>query len=187
MPMRMMSMPKLLSSTRELFGGAITVTLPTALLDASDLRQIPDTQEVFLSPNSGVSIIFEVLERVPATDPLEAVKYHFDSLAHDNSAKSQVILHAAETTQHQGDTPAPVILRGTQSVSKFNAAEPDEVQILLALYRVESKNVDFVMTMNVPTKTLDGDAVTPAGLTEATQVFETAAPSLKIIDYGLFA
>lgn len=142
---------------------------------------------------------------MPAVDPIEAVKYvrkniptphtfssllyryHFDSLAHDNSAKSQIILHTVATTQRQGDTPAPIILRGTQSVPKFNAAEPDEVQILLALYRVDNKNVDFVMTMNVPTKTSDSGAVTPAGLAEATQVFETAAPSVKIIDYGLFA
>ncbi|GJE86873.1 Mog1 domain-containing protein [Phanerochaete sordida] len=176
-----------MSSTRELFGGAITVNLPTALLDASELRQVPDTQEVFLSPDSGVSIIFEVLERVSATDPVEAAKFHFDSLAHDNSATNKTVLDVNPTSQHQGDTPAPIILRGTQSVPKFNAVEPDEVQILLALYRIESKNVDFVMTMNVPTKTTDGGAATPTELAAATQVFNAAAPSLKIVDFGLLA
>lgn len=45
-----------------------------------DLRQIPDTQEVFLSPNSGVSIIFEVLERVALTDPSEAARCVYDYL-----------------------------------------------------------------------------------------------------------
>jgi len=41
----------------------------------SDLRQIPDTQEVFLSPDSDLSFIVEVLELVKeegAADSLEA-------------------------------------------------------------------------------------------------------------------
>ena len=82
-----------MSTTKELFGGAITVTLPSHLIDASyvlfsfaspacvtlfssrDLRQVPDTQEVFLSPTSGISIIVEVLQSVSATDLREAAGY----------------------------------------------------------------------------------------------------------------
>ena len=45
------------------------------------------------------------------------------------------------TTQRNGNTPAPIVLRGTQLVSKFNATELDEVQILLALFRVETKKL----------------------------------------------
>ena len=114
------------------------------------------------------------------------VRFHFDSLAHDNSAISQDVLSVVAATSTQGDTPAPVLLHGTQSVPKFNSVEPDEVQILLALYRVESKNVDLVMSMNIPTKSADGGAISVAGLTDAQRVFEIAAPSLKIVDYGLF-
>jgi hypothetical protein len=44
----------------------------------SDLRQVPDTQEVFLYPDSDVSIIFEILQVVTegpaATDLREAAK-----------------------------------------------------------------------------------------------------------------
>jgi hypothetical protein len=42
---------------------------------ASDLRQVPNTQEVFLSADSGVSFIVEVLQRVDAEDPVEAIKF----------------------------------------------------------------------------------------------------------------
>lgn len=89
------------SRVRELFGGALTSSLPGSIIDArsgllhnkraqrvfkaeshgcrSDLRQIPDTQEVFLFPDSDVSIIFEILEIVQegaaAHDLQEAVKY----------------------------------------------------------------------------------------------------------------
>ena len=41
----------------------------------SDLRQIPDAQEVFLDRNSDMSFIFEVLDRVEPTDPKDAARY----------------------------------------------------------------------------------------------------------------
>ena len=80
-----------------------------------------------------------------------------------------------------------VLLDGTQLVSKFNATTPDEVQILLALYRITSKSVDLVMTMNVPTRAVGGGAVSQQELVEAKAAFETAAHSLNIVDFGLFA
>ncbi|OAP58932.1 hypothetical protein AYL99_06229 [Fonsecaea erecta] len=49
---------------RQLYGGAITVELPVDLIDSSDIRQIPDHQEVFLSPTTLTSIIFEINDYV---------------------------------------------------------------------------------------------------------------------------
>lgn len=46
----------------KLYGGAIVVALPSDSIDASDLRQIPDHQEVFLSQKTLTSIIFEINE-----------------------------------------------------------------------------------------------------------------------------
>lgn len=46
---------------------------PTHLV-CSDLRQVPDTQEVFLSKDTDISYIIEVLERVEAGSGVEAVK-----------------------------------------------------------------------------------------------------------------
>ena len=43
-------------------------------LRGSDLRQVPDTQEVFLSPDSDVSVVVEILERVAPDDPDEVAK-----------------------------------------------------------------------------------------------------------------
>lgn len=39
-----------------------------------DLRQVPDNQEVFLYPNSNVSVIIEVLQRVSEPMDEKAVK-----------------------------------------------------------------------------------------------------------------
>ncbi|KAH9946288.1 Mog1p/PsbP-like protein [Epithele typhae] len=177
-----------MSASKELFGGAITVTLPSELIDASNFRQVPDTQEVFVSPNSGLSVIVEVLQSVAATDPREAAGFHFDALAHDNDAKSKTITDTATVSNGSvGGTPDPVVLEGTQMVEKFNRTKPDEVRILLALFRVPDKTVDLVMTMNVPMTSGDGGALTEADYRSVKDVFDTAAKSLRIVDYGLFA
>lgn len=47
---------------RELYGGAITVEFPTDTIDTSDLREVPDHQEVFLRRSTLTSIIFEINE-----------------------------------------------------------------------------------------------------------------------------
>lgn len=74
-----------------LFGDAIVAELPNDLVDVSyvfgilwfrlfrnavhrSLRQVPDNQEVFLYPDSNVSIVIEVLQRVSKPIDAEAVK-----------------------------------------------------------------------------------------------------------------
>lgn len=79
--------------SRDLFGGAITVLVPPALVDASyvycwyiflssinqiygsQLRQVPDTQEVLLYSDSDISLIIEILERVEPDDFPDAAKF----------------------------------------------------------------------------------------------------------------
>ena len=60
-------------------------------LDASDMRQVPDNQEVLLSRTTNVSVIVEVLQCVAAHTSVDGMRQgvhdHFDSLAHDNSAQ----------------------------------------------------------------------------------------------------
>ena len=114
-------------------------------------------------------------------------RFHFNALAHDNSAVGETVLEVSPSSTRNGETPAPVLLYGTQNVPKFNATVPDEVQIFLALYRIPNKNVDLVMSMNVPTKSADGGAVSADELAASKTVFQTAASSLTIVNFGLFA
>ncbi|KAF7440745.1 hypothetical protein PC9H_001093 [Pleurotus ostreatus] len=176
------------SSERDLFGGAIKAKLPTTLIDASDLRQIPDTQEVFLYPQSGISVIVEILERVEATDNTDAVRFHFDSLAHDNSAESSQSDSIVIIPNDRGDnTPSAIVLTGSQKVPKFNQSAADDVRILMSLFRVETKNADLVVTFNVPVSSQDGGAVGEEGWRAAKSDFENMIRSFRIVDYGLFA
>lgn len=170
------------------------------------MRQVPDTQEVFLYPDSGISIIVEVLQSVDAnayTDIARWIssllnslahidslppRYHFDSLAHDNDAGSTTVLDIYRLPgDSTSQTPAPTILSGTQLVRKFNSTHPDEIRILLAVYRIQDHNIDLVMTMNVPMKTSDDGAVSENEWQTSKRVFDVAAQSLRIVDFGLFA
>jgi Ran-interacting Mog1 protein len=54
-------------TSRELYGGAITANLPADFIDASNLRQVPDHQEVYLSPTTLTTIIFEINQYVKSS------------------------------------------------------------------------------------------------------------------------
>ncbi|KAK0210557.1 hypothetical protein DFS33DRAFT_301213 [Desarmillaria ectypa] len=175
-------------SVRELFGGAITAITPGNLIDASDIRQVPDTQEVFIYPDSSVSIIVEILRRVDPPDFRDAAKFHFDSLAHDNSALQSNVESVTVIPNDRGDgTPSAIVLSGYQAVRKFNQATPDQVLILMAVYRIEEKGIDLVVTFNVPLQFNDGGGVREAGRDIARTQFDTFVRSLTIVDFGLFA
>jgi len=159
---------------------------------------------VFLYPDSSISIIVEVLERVAEDDDEEAVKFcnlsisltgmtdndfprfHFSSLAKDNSAEASSVESVTKLPKDKGDdTPSPIVLQGTQLVRKFNSPVPDRIRILLAAFRIKSKNVDLVLSMNIPLETVEGK-VDDAKHKQAQLDFDTAVKSLRILDLGLF-
>ncbi|KAF8803553.1 Mog1p/PsbP-like protein [Phlegmacium glaucopus] len=173
---------------RDLFGGAITAQTVPTLIDASDLRHVPNTQEVFMYPDSSVSIIVEILQRVESSTGDGAIRLHFDSLAHDNSAQSVEIEETCEIRNDRGNnTPPAMVLKGVQFIPKFNLTVADKVRILMALFRVESKAVDVVVTFNIPVVSVDGGAVGNEDVAKYETDFDTFIRSFHIIDFGLFA
>ncbi|GAA5869005.1 hypothetical protein JCM8547_003248 [Rhodosporidiobolus lusitaniae] len=185
------------SSTQPLYGGALVSSIPTTFIDASDLRQVPDTQEVFLSSDSDLSLIFEVLQLVKeegAQDSLEAAaRFHFSSLTHDNAALSSTVSSLTLPSSTPKTPPGiptllgPTVLRGVQKVSKFNrpAEEADDVLILLALWRVPEKDADVTLCVNFPVRM--GETGEERDGKEAERVFEEAVRTFEVRDYGLFA
>jgi hypothetical protein len=83
-------------------------------------------------------------------------------------------------------TPSAIVLTGVQSVPKFRQSEPDEVRILMALYRVDWKNADLVITFNVPILVASRGGVTPEEANAADADFDTFVRGLVIVDDGLF-
>lgn len=117
------------------------------------------------------------------------LRFHFDALAHDNDALSSSVDDVRMIPNDRGDgdkTPSVIILRGKQGVQKFNKTSVDDVRIFVALYRVEEKEVDLVLTLNFPMSVGDGDGNTRTE-EQAQSDFHAIATSLRIIDFNLFA
>ncbi|KAJ6017605.1 hypothetical protein N7451_000984 [Penicillium sp. IBT 35674x] len=55
---------------QDFFGGAIRGVVPQNWIDASNLREIPDHQELFLSPDTLSNLIIEINQRVSKEDAL---------------------------------------------------------------------------------------------------------------------
>ncbi|KAF9227996.1 Mog1p/PsbP-like protein [Gyrodon lividus] len=177
--------------SRQLFGGAIIAELPANITDASKIRQVPDTQEVFLYNDvAGPFLVVEVLERVSEPDDTKAVKFHFEALAHDNDAIASTMQDPIVKPNERGSqTPSPIVLRGTQSIRKFNRTAVDQVEILMALFRVQSekKSADVVVSTNIP-KSSDGQVIVGEEKAMAiTSDFNLMVSSFCIVDYNLFA
>jgi hypothetical protein len=156
-------------------------------------------------PDSGTSIIVEILEMVeppqledaiksaffvcPSASPLShrVRRFHFDSLANDNSAKaSNIEKISLPLSSEDKATPAPILLKGVQSIPKFNRSTLDTVRIYMGLFRIRSKNADLVVSFNVPIAAQDGNAVGAAGQEKAEADFKTFVESLSIVDFELF-
>lgn len=67
-----------------LFGGALSASLPSTFGDVSDIRQVPDHQEVWLDRDGYTSVVFEILEQVEKGSDEEALKYHLEDLVEED-------------------------------------------------------------------------------------------------------
>ncbi|KAJ5482894.1 hypothetical protein N7539_006340 [Penicillium diatomitis] len=57
-------------TTKDFFGGAIRGIVPHRWIDGSDLREVPDHQELFLSPDTLSTFIIEINQRVSKEEAL---------------------------------------------------------------------------------------------------------------------
>ncbi|KAJ7905276.1 hypothetical protein B0H14DRAFT_2659636 [Mycena olivaceomarginata] len=124
-----------------------------------------------MTPRSGSVVILEgsVLQFMAST------RFHFDSLAHDNSATTSTVDAVAVIPNTRGDkTPPAITLLGVH-------------RVLMALFRVEDQRVDLVVTFNVPVASQDHGAVGEEGWKTAQNHFDIFVRSLCIVDFGLFA
>ena len=127
-------------------------------------------------------------------DLLDAIlifhRFHFSSLAHDNEAQTSSVLSIVvpdDVTSSTTQTPSPILLDGSQRVAKFNRQIPDDVRILLAVYRFANKGVDVVLSANLPVAKESGGGLGEVEFNLARDAFMAAARSLKVVDLGLFA
>ncbi|KAK3706422.1 hypothetical protein QZH41_018636 [Actinostola sp. cb2023] len=84
-----------LPDIRELFGGAMRALIPSEAKDVSEVRQVPDNQEVFCHPTIDQSIMVDILEYQTQVQNENAAKYHFEDIASCNESLGtfEVISH----------------------------------------------------------------------------------------------
>lgn len=188
--------------TRELYGGAISVSLPTTYIDASDIRQIPDHQEVFLSNKTLTSLIFEINQFVKQLDPA-ALYFHFtdvitppDKLAGELDAPTKISLASPSLKDFpaylvRGTIASPEINRKADSSLPVEWQEsPETVDAKTAVWqlviRLEKYGTDFCARLNVPMKELFEKQDLEAEEAMVKTVMEKIVATLDIKNFGLF-
>ncbi|KAG7740907.1 hypothetical protein KL923_001548 [Ogataea haglerorum] len=167
----------------KLYGGAITTYIPAGMVDASTLRQIPDTQEVFVAgPDTQLgpedAIIFDLLESVDVPDDA-AAEYHFQELAKLNGADNAKVLEATKIVCPNFAQDPTYVLVGSQEVKKWGR-DQTELVVLLGLIRLQRVQTDLLITYNLP-----GEDFGPR-IPVAKQVIQHILESLQVQDWSLF-
>ncbi|PLW52060.1 hypothetical protein PCASD_02068 [Puccinia coronata f. sp. avenae] len=173
------------------------------VLESVDLNDNPEYHQ---PPSTGSSVD-------PGGYPRAIMKYHFDALAHDNSAQLATIKsielpdNVAQFTEPPAPqsgvtggaggprrTPEPVTCYGQQSVSKFNASasESHDVHIWLSLWRLNGvgnngRGTDLVLTFNLPHLPTTNPAHFQRSFEYTRRIFHHSARSLRIVDWTLFS
>ncbi|RAH72249.1 Ran GTPase-binding protein MOG1, partial [Aspergillus aculeatinus CBS 121060] len=82
-----------------LYGGAIQGIIPQGWIDASTLREIPDHQELYLSPTTLSSLIIELNQPVPNPVAQATLRAH-PALVAETSPQDQESLNRAAALHH---------------------------------------------------------------------------------------
>jgi hypothetical protein len=192
-----------MKTKRGLYGGAITCEIPNDYEDVSDIRPVPDNQEVWANVKTDSSVIFDLLEYEAGVSNNDSATHFFNELGNDNacSAEGRKILLTQELSQEQIPLfPAGTIgsvLIGEQQVSKFKDDEKageeakNVIRITLVNIRLVNVTTDLVISFNTPLKLGSGSSSATYGceLPDASAVegiVLSSLQSLKIEDWGLF-
>ncbi|KAH6623485.1 hypothetical protein F5144DRAFT_363078 [Chaetomium tenue] len=145
-----------------LFGGALECDLPEKFADVSQIRQVPDNQEVYIDQNGFTSIIFDITQRVDARgEGLErdgrALTIHLEDLVGDDTDSVKVWNTTETQFSHLDDGTPAYTLIATQTPQAPSDPEdarrgsaPDFTALILTLLRFEKEKADVLITINVP-------------------------------------
>ena len=189
-------------ASRDLYGGAITVSLPTTYIDASDIRQVPDHQEVFLSNKTLTSLIFEINEYVKLPDPA-ALHFHFtdviappDRLASELDAPNRPSFASDSLAGFpaylvEGTIVTPEVDKKAPSTLPIEWQETKEMKEVLTkcwqlVLRMEKYGTDFCVRLNVPLKELVEEENIREEEGVVKEVLRQIVATLEIKDFGLF-
>ncbi|KAE8356885.1 hypothetical protein BDV28DRAFT_126351 [Aspergillus coremiiformis] len=184
-------------TTRAFYGGAIKGPTPENWLDASDVREIPDHQEVFLSRTTLTTQIIEINEFVDQGADDAAALYHVRDLCDEDekldvvSGPTKVAMgrFAASVSGFRGVVCITGARKGRRGVgSSGDGRLVSTVSVHYLVVRLPEQGTDLVVLVNVPHEEFEMDL---GGLEEeerlARGLIDGLVEELEIVDWGLFA
>ncbi|KAJ4309083.1 hypothetical protein N0V94_009088 [Neodidymelliopsis sp. IMI 364377] len=176
-----------------LYGGAITVDLPSTFADTSQIREVPDHQEVYLDLQGYSSIVVEILEYVEKNSDEEALQYHFADLI-DEEDSSNVLEQGRAVMKKLSDKTIYTI-RSIQTPppnTNPNRKVPEFVYIHLLLLRLKEQGTDLMVQINIPhypgeyEKPKEGEGEVTQLMKDSEKIKDRILESFEIKEWGLF-
>ncbi|KAF2130006.1 Mog1p/PsbP-like protein [Dothidotthia symphoricarpi CBS 119687] len=173
-----------------LFGGAITVDLPSNFGDASQIRQIPDHQEVYLDNDGYSSIVVEILEYVRKPSDGEALQHHFADLVDGTGDHTNILVQSDEAMAKVPGKPVLALTFIQTPQPEPRRKIPEFVYVHLFLLRLKEKATDMMVSINVPHYAGEYEKAQNGGETklmkDSATVRSQILQSFEIKDWGLF-
>ncbi|KAF2679058.1 Mog1p/PsbP-like protein [Lentithecium fluviatile CBS 122367] len=177
----------------ELYGGAITTDLPESYGDVSQIRQVPDHQEVYLDTNGYSGIISEILQYVDKPTDLEALQYHFADLVDGTGDSTNVLGQGNATMEKVPGKPVFTLsfIQTPPAPEHPGRKQPEFVAIHLLLLRLKEKGTDILITINAPhykgeyEKPVEGETVTGL-MRDGEEIRERILATFEVQNWGLF-
>ncbi|CAL5361321.1 hypothetical protein CsSME_00052234 [Camellia sinensis var. sinensis] len=190
---------------RPLFGDAIASTFPLRFQDVSNIRQVPDHQEVFADPARDESLIFELLDLKLEVADNGSATWFLQDLAREQDAEEVMIIEQSAVIEADGlrfrNIPAVVTTAvGQMAISKGRQGREAQntVRVYLANLRLKEVGTDVLITAYEPilisplsesASAVGAGLAVPAaqsGCMPMAEVFKLAVSSFKVNDWSLF-
>lgn len=196
--------PQLLSASSQskmqqphpLYGGALSALIPRCAADVSELREIPDNQEVFAHAHTDQSLIMELVEYQGQVADQDCARYHFEDIAGSNKAlepgafEVTSVVALPKSDLSLSECSSAWMLTGTQCVSKFNEEARNTVTLHLGVFRLPQFSTDILITFNDPQSiSPDSSSAAAAGTHKMpwmVQDFQRLLQTLTLHNPGLF-
>ncbi|MCE3052204.1 hypothetical protein HAX54_051854 [Datura stramonium] len=198
-------MPGDFTADRPLFGGAVSTTFPLRFQDVSNVRQVPDHQEVFVDPARDESLIIELLDLKMDIADSGSATWFLQDLANEQDAEGTTITEQSAVFEAPElcyrSMPAIITTAvGQMAVSKGRQGREAQnlVKVYLANIRLKEVETDVLITAYEPlvinplsesaTAVGAGMAVPAAqsGVMPMAEVFKLAVSSFKVHNWSLF-
>ncbi|EER34013.1 hypothetical protein CTRG_02831 [Candida tropicalis MYA-3404] len=179
--------------TTGLYGGAITIKqLPASFIDVSHIRDVPDTQEVFINETSTTSgkldhsLIIDLLEKVDPIEYQEAIHLHLQDIVPDHVHNQPL-----EEIDQDGISRYFSYVTFKPEYKKIEPDSPKQIITLLCLIRLDKVDTDVMLQYIIPLKehtevNFNGDSEIDKYVQESYNNFKEIGLSFTVKDWSLF-